>query len=493
MPATSLFFAHARACIVSTTTAHRDQGSCGRTGLRLAMVVALTLSSTAMAAPGQRSASQTSTATPPEPLIAIVSLSEQTIVIHGRQGRITQSRVSSGKPGNATPTGVFSVLQRNRFHESNIYSNAPMPYMQRLTWSGIALHEGVVPGYPASHGCIRLPSSFAPQLWAMGRIGMRVIVSPGATSPRAFAHPALPIPARVAADGLPVALHLAATGVGAEASTSLAANDAYRLAQLRLAQAVAEKSRADKAVKPAMETAGAKSADARHATAALSASAGILAGAEEHRELVQASLANVQTEAAEAIVLERLRIAEAGVKAALDAHEALKAHERAVDEAAFGAARAAREAERAAEDWAHNLKEARRALEPVSVFISRRTGQIYVRQGFQDLYEGSIGIGEPDRPLGTHVYTVTDVPAGGAAQWLAVSVPTSGGEPPRRGRADAAAGHASDAGEALDRLRFPAEAKALIEERLFPGASIIVSDFGLGETGKGTDFVILTK
>ena len=96
----------------------------------------------------------------PGPLIAVVSIARQRISIYGSDGLLAQSAVSTGQPGFRTPTGVFSVIQKNRFHRSNIYSGAPMPYMQRITWSGIALHAGVMPGYPASHGCIRLPQPF---------------------------------------------------------------------------------------------------------------------------------------------------------------------------------------------------------------------------------------------------------------------------------------------------------------------------------------------
>src|SRR5262245_22687165 len=107
--------------------------------------------------------------TSPGPILAVVSLAKQRIWIHGSGGLMAQSAVSTGMAGHRTPTGMFTVVQKSRFHKSNIYSNAPMPYMQRITWSGVALHAGVVPGYPASHGCIRLPHQFAVELWGMTR------------------------------------------------------------------------------------------------------------------------------------------------------------------------------------------------------------------------------------------------------------------------------------------------------------------------------------
>src|SRR6185503_9069880 len=101
---------------------------------------------------------------PAGPVIAVVSLNDQRIHVYAGENLLAQSIVSTGTRGYRTPTGVFSVIQKNRYHESNIYSGAPMPWMQRITWSGIALHGGVVPGYPASHGCIRLTYDFAPRM-----------------------------------------------------------------------------------------------------------------------------------------------------------------------------------------------------------------------------------------------------------------------------------------------------------------------------------------
>src|ERR1700709_2284317 len=94
--------------------------------------------------------------------------------------------------GHPTPMGVFSIIQKHKFHHSNIYSGAPMPYMQRITWSGVAMHAGVLPGYPASHGCIRMPMAFAVKMWGWTKMGARVVVTPGEITPPAeFSHPLL--------------------------------------------------------------------------------------------------------------------------------------------------------------------------------------------------------------------------------------------------------------------------------------------------------------
>ncbi|ADJ22671.1 ErfK/YbiS/YcfS/YnhG family protein [Hyphomicrobium denitrificans ATCC 51888] len=130
------------------------------------------------------------------PLIIVASLRNQRLRVFDVDGEITSSRISSGRPGFATPTGVFSILEKKVQHRSNIYAGAEMPYMERLTWSGIALHAGVVPGYRASHGCVRLPHSFARTLYSMTKLGGRVVITATDAEPVAFSSPKLfkPLP-----------------------------------------------------------------------------------------------------------------------------------------------------------------------------------------------------------------------------------------------------------------------------------------------------------
>jgi hypothetical protein len=125
---------------------------------------------------------------PQGPLVIAISIEKQTLKIYDSNGLFAETPVSTGMRGHATPTGVFSIIQKNKWHRSNLYSGAPMPYMQRITWSGVALHAGALPGYPASHGCIRLPTNFAQRLWSWTRLGARVIVTPGEVSPADFTH-----------------------------------------------------------------------------------------------------------------------------------------------------------------------------------------------------------------------------------------------------------------------------------------------------------------
>ena len=121
---------------------------------------------------------------PEGPALLVVSLATQRAVIYRNGVPIGISTVSTGRPGYRTPTGVFTVLQRHVEHYSNLYNNAPMPYMQRLTWGGVALHGGNLPGYPASHGCIRLPHEFARLLYGVTRLGMTVVITDQAVVPR---------------------------------------------------------------------------------------------------------------------------------------------------------------------------------------------------------------------------------------------------------------------------------------------------------------------
>jgi L,D-transpeptidase catalytic domain len=125
------------------------------------------------------------------PLQIIVSIADQRISVYDDGRLLARSSVSTGVPGHPTPVGVFSVIGKELWHRSNIYSAAPMPYMQRITWSGIALHAGVVPGHPASHGCIRLAKDFAIRLWHLTKRGTRVIIAANNVDPLQVASPRL--------------------------------------------------------------------------------------------------------------------------------------------------------------------------------------------------------------------------------------------------------------------------------------------------------------
>jgi L,D-transpeptidase catalytic domain len=123
------------------------------------------------------------------PVVMVVSITEQRAYVYRNGILIGATSVSTGRPGHPTPTGVFTALQKQKEHRSTIYDGAPMPYMERLTWGGVALHAGGLPGYPESHGCIHLPSEFARRLFEISPNGMTVVIGTEATEPMRVAHP----------------------------------------------------------------------------------------------------------------------------------------------------------------------------------------------------------------------------------------------------------------------------------------------------------------
>src|SRR3954449_9556278 len=164
----------------------------------LAALAALTISSTTHATAKQARHSPPTGAMAPrpagEPIMAIVSINIQQVTFYDADGWILRAPVSTGTTGRETPAGVFAVVDKEKDHHSNMYDDASMPNMQRITWNGIALHGGPLPGYAASHGCVRMPFGFAEKLFDKTRIGMRVIISPNDAEPLEFSHPALLVP-----------------------------------------------------------------------------------------------------------------------------------------------------------------------------------------------------------------------------------------------------------------------------------------------------------
>jgi hypothetical protein len=128
---------------------------------------------------------------PQGPVVVLVSIPKQWVVVYRGGVRIAASSCSTGKPGHTTPSGVFVILQKDQHHHSSTYNNAPMPYMERLTWQGVALHAGNLPGYPASHGCVRLPLEFAKLLFGVTTLGTPVIVADSDLATDDIQHPGL--------------------------------------------------------------------------------------------------------------------------------------------------------------------------------------------------------------------------------------------------------------------------------------------------------------
>src|ERR1700716_202245 len=129
-----------------------------------------------------------------EPIMAIVSIKTQQVTFYDADGWILRAPVSTGVKERETPAGIFAVIEKDKDHHSSMYDDAWMPNMQRITWNGVALHGGPLPGYAASHGCVRMPFGFAEKLFDKTRIGMRVIISPDDAEPVELSHPTLFVP-----------------------------------------------------------------------------------------------------------------------------------------------------------------------------------------------------------------------------------------------------------------------------------------------------------
>ncbi len=407
-----------------------------------------------------------------EPIMAIVSLRTQRITVYDVNGWILQAPVSSGRKGRETPAGIFSVIQKEAEHYSNLYDNAHMPHMQRITWSGIALHGGLLPGYPASHGCVRMPFGFAARLFDATRLGTRVIVAPGDVAPLEIAHPAL-LRRKPGAGAL-------AVGRAAEADAAARKADQARLA------AVAASREAARAMMPVRVAENLKlRAEAQLATAETALGSAI--SAEER----------AQSEDAKAKALARIAELQAQWTAA-------KAELQPKLDAVAPARQAAVTAETARLATAEAAREVAGELVPVSVFISRATQRLYVQRAFEPILESPATILDADRPIGTHVFTAMDRINGDTdMRWSVVSV--DGGHPrggvvepdgrARRGRGHEVEPMPTDPGGAkmaLDRIVIPEDVLERIAGMVSPRSSLIISDEALSpETGKGTDFVVV--
>jgi hypothetical protein len=417
----------------------------------------------------ERSIESITARTAGEPIMAIVSLRNQRITVYDADGWIMRAPVSSGQAGRETPAGIFSVIQKDAEHHSNLYDDAYMPHMQRLTWSGIALHGGPLPGHPASHGCIRLPYDFAAHLFDLTRLGMRVIVAPSDVAPLSIVHPALFQPR-------PDARDTAAARV-AEAQEATKKADQARLAVLTASREVAQAIMPLRRMRNLKLREEERLADADHAI--------ISADSIEAKEAAEAAKANSTVRIAE--IEAQLAPAEAELQPKINALAAAR-------EAAAAAEAARAEAAQAANAIA-------RALEPMSVFISRKTQRLYVRQAFEPIFDIPVAFRDPDLPIGTHVFTSLERSGGkGDMQWSVVSLVglSNVGTAEMQGTTYKALDTPADetvalsAKAALDRIIIPEDTVDRIAQMVSSRSSLIISDEGpSSEKGRGTEFVIV--
>jgi hypothetical protein len=382
------------------------------------------------------------------PLIA-VSIADQRLTVYDKGQVVAHAPVSTGMAGHATPTGIFSVLQKETFHRSNIYSGAPMPFMQRITWSGIALHAGVLPGYPASHGCIRMPEAFAIRLYHLTQRGARVVIARHVTAPVPFEN-----------------AHLLAFAKPVERTAAVTLSDVA-------------------AAEPTVKTAESKTlavmSDATdpnaHAMVGLAPKAGGIGVSAQPRPAESSAIPTLP-----ALINSVPIIPTQPVAPAVTAPATQDALEQ------YGPERPLRAG-------------------PITVFVSKKERKVFVRKGFEQILAMPVTIAHPETPLGTHILTAVAAKSDGATfDWVSMSL---SGEAPRRietrlvtdrrgRRAEkslaVAAPPTAAAAAALDRIEFPPEAQARIASLMSPGATLIISDQGLGsETGTDdTDFIVLT-
>lgn len=502
------------------------------------------------------------------PLVINVSIKRQRVSIYDANGLVTEAPISSGRVGYATPTGVFSILEKNRVHFSNLYDSAPMPNMQRITWSGVALHAGALPGYPASHGCIRLPHGFSKKLFGMTKLGTRVIVSRDPAPPVAIDNDRLfgAYPAEPAISTASISTELEATKVvdasnqmvgsaAAPETTSVAAvsestpipspNEARILAYRErrtaelglLSGAVREAGYKKMELSVRLQPASKAAADTRAALSKAKAEAEKVgriarkaAAAKEAAEKEFSKFAKKLTasqkmsdeqvhkapqkwDELEAKVKKLTEAAEVSARAAAQANEAVKAVEPAAFEAEmlrrtvvseYTRAAAALAAAVSAEEAAKR-REAKRAL-PVSVFISRATQRLYVRQGYEPILDVPVTIDRADQPVGTHVFTALDYkPSKTEMVWNVSSIgytPAAQSLTKKKRRDEAAKTPTASvvdsslqtASAALDRITIPEDVRDAIVDVMKPGSSLMISDHAISnETGKFTDFIVLTR
>ena len=414
------------------------------------------------------------------PLLAVVALREQRITVYDAGGKMMESPVSSGTSGLETPSGIFSVVQKDEDHHSSLFDDASMPFMERITWTGISLHAGVLPGYAASHGCVRMPEQFAYQLYQVSKLGLRVLLVRDDIAPVEVAQPPMFTAAGAQPGGDPSSrLKTLANQKSVEAD---AATRQFKDAKLAAAKRAGEAATAEKAL--------------RAAEAALASAQTELNAAQHEVETAGTPERTQQAEAANAQTASRVEAAQAILDAAkLDAQAKSEASAKAEQElrtASAGTAKARDAAEEAQLD-----------LSPVSVFISRKTQRLYVRKNNMPFFEAPVIIRDANTPIGSFVFTALDYSAAsGAMRWNVVSMykdvaNMEPAEPAAKGKAkvsqaEATSADVSGADAALGRITVTPEARERISAAVLPGSSLIISDEGIhSETGKDTDFIVV--
>lgn len=378
------------------------------------------------------------------PLQIIVSKDQQSLVVYDGDSVIATSPVSTGKAGHATPTGIFSILEKRRHHKSNIYSNAPMPFMQRLTWSGIALHgSNHVPDYPASHGCVRLPSAFAASLYKMTERGVHVLISDRQIAPTEVKSALLFRPA-------PTEIRPPLSDVPLRPAISQAGDTPVEVAMTEPARGAAEAARS------------------------LAEPIRILITRSDTRDLMREVQAS----------LELLGYA----PGMIDGH---------AGPATIAALRAFQTSEGLESDGKLTPELTDALLRKVGR-TPPQNGKILVRQGFKPLFEAGLTIEKPEEALGTHFLQFRHNEEEGAeGKWFGVSLENH--LPPATKKRLGISVETdplvfNGIQRILARLTISNDVRKRVEGLLAEGSSLSIADMESGlETGQGTDFITITR
>jgi hypothetical protein len=413
---------------------------------------------------------------PKGPLQIVISIDQQKLHLYSGGQEVAETLIATGVREHPTPVGVFSVIEKSILHHSNIYSGAPMPYMQRITWSGVALHEGGNLGHPASHGCIRMPHDFATRLWVLTKLGARVIIARPELRPADVADKRL----FVHMDEPPAVSTGAAPAIEKPVKTAQTSDDG-KTNDVPLMKPDESGARAQQAAKGA-DGAAATRSDAIASGIVLRSTIGAdtpfqIAGepiAQPEREVPQNDKPSTTETPTQTPTAAPLSVPEPPAKPT--------------------------DMTRAA------------ATMPISIFVSGKDKKIYVRQNFLPLFNAPITIAHPEQRLGTHVFTAMDyLDDHSSFRWNVVSLP---GEAPKaspkasrslvvetryvRGRraeenvAPPVLPPPLTPQQALARIEIPQDVIERISQLIVPGSSLIISDQGLGEeTGLGTDFIVV--
>jgi peptidoglycan hydrolase-like protein with peptidoglycan-binding domain len=479
-----------------------------------------------------------------EPMTLVVSTGQQKIDVYRGTDLVASSVVSTGMAAHPTLIGAFSIIEKQRWHHSNIYSGAPMPWMNRITWSGTALHAGVVPGYPASHGCIRLLYSFAPKLYAMTSKGDNVITSRGRPKPVLIEHDALfqplpppplpnlaeehqtlaeptssPLPAVASDEPATVILAKAEvhTTLDGEAGVPEAAKESQSEPEHSLATTDAD---ADPNRMHAINPDAGPGPASHGSQAAVEAASRDEAKAETVQETVSQEPARDAGPPPPAPTRTPTRVPPP-VLAKVDAGIAAAATEAA--EPRSGAPLRILFTRRTNRDRIIGMQKifaemgylpelnfdgtiGKITVRAIKAFQNANgmpetgvfndalvkkvyevagkdeppAGHLFVRQEFDDVFDAPVDFRNPEEPLGTHVYTALNFAPGDRKIRWTVIDVDDNG---------------GDGSGALDRLEMPSDIRQKISERLTPGSTFIVADTSINSAGlpKGGDFVVLAK